>query len=88
MRIGYPCTNRTLGCRGGRTLRLASFSLERLDEIVSSNLRCLETMLHFNAEHGIRFFRISSDLIPFASHPRSSRRGVTSTREHSPSWGR
>jgi UV DNA damage endonuclease len=26
-------------------------------------------MLHFNAEHGIRFFRISSDLIPFASHP-------------------
>jgi UV DNA damage endonuclease len=69
MRIGYPCTNRTLGCRGGRTLRLASFSLERLDEIVSSNLRCLETMLHFNVEHGIRFFRISSDLIPFASHP-------------------
>jgi len=69
MRVGYPCTNRTLGCRGSRTLRLASFSLERLDEIVSSNLRCLETMLHFNAEHGIRFFRISSDLIPFASHP-------------------
>jgi len=69
MRIGYPCTNRTLGCRGSRTLRLASFSLERLDEIVSSNLRCLETMLHFNAEHDIRFFRISSDLIPFASHP-------------------
>jgi UV DNA damage endonuclease len=69
MRIGYPCTNRTLGCRGGRTLRLASFSLERLDEVVSSNLRCLETMLHFNVEHGIRFFRITSDLIPFASHP-------------------
>jgi UV DNA damage endonuclease len=68
MRIGYPCTNRTLGCRGGRTLRLASFSLERLDEVVSDNLRCLETMLHFNVEHGIRFFRISSDLIPFASH--------------------
>jgi len=68
MRIGYPCTNRTLGCRGGRALRLASFSLERLDEVVSGNLRCLETMLHFNVEHGIRFFRISSDLIPFASH--------------------
>jgi UV DNA damage endonuclease len=69
MRIGYPCTNRTLGCRGGRTLRLTSFSLERLDELVASNLRCLETMLHFNVEHGIRFFRITSDLIPFASHP-------------------
>jgi UV DNA damage endonuclease len=69
MRIGYPCTNRTLGCRGASTLRLASFSLERLDEAVSGNLRCLETMLHFNAEHGIGLFRITSDLIPFASHP-------------------
>ncbi len=69
MRIGYPCTNRTLGCRGARALRLASFSLERLDAAVESNLRCLETMLHFNVEHGIRFFRITSDLIPFASHP-------------------
>ncbi len=69
MRIGYPCTNRTLGCRGARALRLSSFSLERLDEAVESNLHCLETMLHFNAEHGIRFFRITSDLIPFASHP-------------------
>jgi UV DNA damage endonuclease len=69
MRIGYPCTNRTLGCRGASTLRLSSFSLERLDQAVEANLRCLETMLHFNAEHGIRFFRITSDLIPFASHP-------------------
>jgi len=69
MRIGYPCTNRTLDCRGAKTLRLASFSLERLDDAVASNLRCLETMLHFNVEHGIQFFRITSDLIPFASHP-------------------
>ena len=69
MRIGYPCTNRTLGCRGASTLRLASFSLERLDQAVEKNLSCLETMLHFNVEHGIRFFRITSDLIPFASHP-------------------
>ncbi len=69
MRVGYPCTNRTLGCRGASTLRLSSFSLERLDQAVESNLRCLETMLHFNAERGIRFFRITSELIPFASHP-------------------
>jgi UV DNA damage endonuclease len=69
MRIGYPCTNRTLGCRGAKTLRLASFSLERLDEAVASNLACLETMLLWNVEHGIRLFRITSDLIPFASHP-------------------
>lgn len=69
MRIGYPCTNRTLGCRGAKTLRLASFSLERLNRVVTSNLACLETMLHWNVEHDIRFFRITSDLIPFAAHP-------------------
>jgi UV DNA damage endonuclease len=69
MRIGYPCTNRTLDCRGAKTLRLSSFSLERLDEAVASNLSCLEAMLHFNAEHRIGFFRITSELIPFASHP-------------------
>ncbi len=69
MRIGYPCTNRELGCRGAKTLRLASFSLERLDEAVKSNLACLETMLYHNAAHGIGLFRITSDLIPFASHP-------------------
>lgn len=69
MRIGYPCTNRTLGCRGAKTLRLASFSLDRLDEAVRSNLACLETMLHWNVQQGICFFRITSDLVPFASHP-------------------
>lgn len=43
--------------------------MERLDEAVRGNLACLETMLRFNVEHGIFFFRITSDLVPFASHP-------------------
>ncbi len=68
MRIGYPCINTTLGCRSNRTFRLKSYSRKRLTETIRSNLECLAQILWFNAEHNISFFRITSDLIPFASH--------------------
>ncbi len=38
-------------------------------ETVENNLNCLDKILRFNVQHGILFFRITSDLIPFASHP-------------------
>jgi UV DNA damage endonuclease len=40
-----------------------------LKEIIKTNLDCLLKILEFNAKHGIFFFRITSDLVPFASHP-------------------
>jgi UV DNA damage endonuclease len=68
LRIGYPCINRAIGCTSGRTFRLASYSESRLIETVGQNLDCLGRVLTWNAEHSIGFFRITSDLVPFASH--------------------
>jgi UV DNA damage endonuclease len=69
MKIGYPCLNLTIGCKADRTFRLKSFSEQRLIETVAGNLDCLQQILRWNVERNILFFRITSDLVPFASHP-------------------
>jgi len=69
MRIGYPCINLSLECRSSRTFRLRNYSPERLRETLSGNLDCLRRVLLWNRERGILYFRITSDLVPFASHP-------------------
>jgi UV DNA damage endonuclease len=68
MRLGYACVNTQLPT-SARTLRLANATPDRLRELIAANLDALETILRWNEAHGIQVFRLTSNLIPFGSHP-------------------
>jgi UV DNA damage endonuclease len=69
MKIGYPCINNSISRNSPSTFRLASYSDSRLVQTIEGNLIHLDQILKYNVKNNILFFRISSDLIPFASHP-------------------
>jgi UV DNA damage endonuclease len=70
IRLGYPTQNLTIPATTNRTLRLANLAdAEKVRTLVWENLLGLETILRWNAGHGVNLFRIGQSLIPFASHP-------------------
>ena len=67
-RIGYACINLTTGIPLNRTCRLANATDAKIRELIKSNLDGLIRVLKWNKENDIYHFRISSDVVPFASH--------------------
>ena len=72
MAIGYACV--TIGVPNTRLSRciLKNAEEDNLRKLIDHNLSALEAMIDYNRSHHISLFRISSDLIPFASHPANS----------------
>jgi UV DNA damage endonuclease len=68
LRLGYACLNTGLPS-SGRTVRLANATPDRLRTLITDNLDALETILRWNEQHDIAVFRVTSNLIPFGSHP-------------------
>ena len=66
--LGYACQNTTLGTTN-RTIRLANLRTEALIPVLAQNFDDVLRALRWNVAHGVRFFRISSDLVPFGSLP-------------------
>ena len=69
MSIGYAC--HTLAVSGAEMKKclLRNADEATLRGLIEWNLSALERMVDYNLQNGIRLYRISSDLIPFASSP-------------------
>lgn len=78
IRLGYACINTTLPSTN-KTCRLSNATPERVIELGRLNLQSLTEILRWNAAQGIAVFRLSSEIIPLASHP--AVRGVPWERE-------
>lgn len=69
MNIGYACL--IIGVPGTqqRTCTIKNAVPDALVSLIQSNLEALDKILDYNIQNGIKLFRISSDIIPFGSHP-------------------
>jgi UV DNA damage endonuclease len=71
--LGYACINMTLGKKGiltGRAMRKATLDAKGLpyaSQLALENAKDLKTILEWNVNHGIHFFRIGSDLFPWGN---------------------
>ncbi len=67
MKIGYACLMVGVPGTDMKTTRKANATPERLEKLIAHNLAAMENMLDYNIRHGIKMYRISSDIVPFAS---------------------
>ena len=67
--LGYVAIARSIDAPTNRTCRLANATPGRLRQLIAVNLGNLERVLAYNVSIDVSFYRISSDVIPFASHP-------------------
>lgn len=69
LKIGYACIPLGVDARINRGFLLKNLTEEKFYETVRKNLEDLYQILEYNLSQGILLFRISSDIIPFGSHP-------------------
>jgi UV DNA damage endonuclease len=75
--LGYACQNLTINDNKtknekvltDRTCRLANFSLDVASELIKKNTKDLISIIKWNAENSVKFFRVSSNIFPFYDHP-------------------
>ena len=72
MNLGYACINLTLGknITTNRTMIKKTFTqkgLEYVSDLVLQNVADLERIIDWNYQNGINFYRMSSDMFPWAT---------------------
>lgn len=76
IRLGYACISNTLNITSSSTMTYSyynkndkEFINKKLDKIIISNFEALKEILNYNIKNEIYFFRMTSNLIPLATHP-------------------
>jgi len=70
LQLGLCCLNTVLRKQGifcSRSMIRSNFTVEKAQALSLANIADAETMMRWNHEHGIRVFRLSSDLFPHFS---------------------
>lgn len=75
--IGYACQNLSINegvkkkdyITSDRTLRMSGFSLDRCGQLAAANTKDLVKIMEWNADNGIKLFRVGSGIFPFMDHP-------------------
>jgi UV DNA damage endonuclease len=72
MNLGYACINLSLGKKvtTNRTMIKKTFTqkgLEYVSDLVLQNVADLERIIDWNEQNGIKFYRMSSDMFPWAT---------------------
>lgn len=75
IRLGYVALPKTLNITSSHTITYTSYEKEinkekKLYEIIDKNLKNLEQILIYNIKNNIHFYRMSSAVIPLATHPK------------------
>lgn len=68
MKIGYACIPLTIKATNNRKILLKNYSEDKLKDLIYKNLNDLKLILKNNKDNNIDLFRISSNIIPLASH--------------------
>lgn len=73
IRLGYVAISKALDITSSGTITYTNYlkeenKNEKLDKIIKSNLENLEKILNYNTKNNIHFYRLTSKLIPLATH--------------------
>lgn len=73
IKLGYACLTKTLDVTSSSTLSYTNYlkeenKMKKINEVILSNLKALENIIDYNIANNIHFYRLSSKLIPLATH--------------------
>jgi UV DNA damage endonuclease len=67
-RLGFVASVLSEDLSTSRTCRLRNATVSRIRDLIAENLQALDGVVSFLDRHDIRLYRISSNVIPYASH--------------------